>query len=118
MELTLSLVKMVVGLIVVIVLINLFLKYLQKFVAPQDLQFRVIKKIAVSKTSALGIVQVVDHYYLMNLAEQGSSVISELSKGEIEELFKSSGTRKNEQQDFATLLKEKAMNLQDKRKKQ
>ena len=117
MELTLSLIKMVVGLIIVIVLINLFLKYLQKFVAPQDRQFRVIKTIPVSKTSALGIVQVIERYYLMSLAEQGSTVISELSKEEVEQLFTSSDDQASEKIDFAAILKQKTIKLQNKRKK-
>lgn len=116
MELTLSLIKMVVGLAIVIVLINLFLKYLQKIVAPQDEKLRIIKKITVSKTSALGIVQVLDRYYLMSLAEQGSSVITELSENEVDQLVnQQQETAKNE---FAALLKEKALELKDKVKKQ
>lgn len=117
MELTLSLIKMIVGLVLVVFLINLFLKYLQKFVAPQDSKFRVIKKIAVSKTSSIGIVQVVDRYYLMSLAEQSSSVIAELSQDEVDQLFQSSNQQNVDKKNFASLLKEKTAILKDKGKK-
>lgn len=112
MELTLSLLKMVVGLVVVIVLINLCLKYLQKVVAPQDEKLRIIKKVTVSKTSALGIVQVLDRYYLMSLAEQGSTVISELTLTEVQELVQP--TVKHTNSDFAAILKEKTLQLKGK----
>ncbi|GBG94923.1 hypothetical protein LFYK43_13820 [Ligilactobacillus salitolerans] len=117
MQLTLSLVKMAVGLVVVIILINLFLKFLQKYTVPQDNKLQVLKKIPVTKTSALGIVQVVDRYYLMSLAEAGSSILTELSATEAEQLLEPKLKSDMDEKKFANVLIRRTERLKKREKK-
>ena len=79
----LALVKMIAGLAAVLLLIVLTLKYLNRFTSQANENFRVVKKIAVTKSSSLAIVLIVDKYYVMSFSEQENKIIKELSKEEL-----------------------------------
>ena len=82
----LALVKMIAGLAAVLLLIVLTLKYLNRFTSQANENFRVMKKIAVTKSSSLAIVLIIDKYYVMSFSEQENKIIKELSKEEAEKL--------------------------------
>lgn len=84
----LALVKMIAGLAAVLLLIVLTLKYLNRFTSQANENFRVVKKIAVTKSSSLAIVLIVDKYYVMSFSEQENKIIKELSKEESEKLIR------------------------------
>lgn len=78
----LALIRVIAGLAVVLLLLVLTLKYLNRFTSQANESFRVVKKIAVTKTSAIAIVLIVDKYYVMSFSESGNSIIRELSDDE------------------------------------
>ncbi|WP_334115857.1 flagellar biosynthetic protein FliO [Ligilactobacillus sp.] len=91
----LALVKMIAGLVVVLLLLVLTLKYLNRFTNRSNENFRVVKKIAVTKSSSLAIVLIIDKYYVMSFSEQENKIIRELSEEEAEKLIQEN--RQNEE---------------------
>ena len=91
----LALVKMIAGLAVVLLLLVLTLKYLNRFTNRANENFRVVKKIAVTKSSSLAIVLIIDKYYVMSFSEQENKIIRELSEEEAEKLIREN--RQNEE---------------------
>lgn len=77
-----SIVKLIIFLIIIIYLINISLKYLAKYTNQASQKLRIIQKLNVTKTSALGIVQIGEKYYVMSLAEQQNQIIRELTASE------------------------------------
>jgi flagellar protein FliO/FliZ len=77
-----SIIQTIVMLLVVIYLINISLKLLAKHGTQKDATIQIIQKIAVTKTSALAIVKIVDQYYVMSLADQQNQIIRELTPAE------------------------------------
>ncbi|CAH0417892.1 flagellar biosynthetic protein FliO [Periweissella ghanensis] len=77
-----SIIQTIVMLLVVIYLINITLKLLAKHSTQKDAAIQIIQKVAVTKTSALAIVKIVDQYYVMSLAEQQNQIVRELNPAE------------------------------------
>lgn len=77
-----SVIKLIVFLLIIIYLINISLKYLAKYSNQASNKLRIIQKLNVTKTSAIGIVQIGEKYYVMSLAEQQNQIISELTASE------------------------------------
>ena len=91
----LALVRVIAGLAVVLLLLVLTLKYLNRFTNRANENFRVVRKIAVTKSSSLAIVLIIDKYYVMSFSEQENKIIRELSSEEAEKLIQEN--RQNEE---------------------
>jgi flagellar protein FliO/FliZ len=78
----LTVIKMIVGLIIVIYLINIFLKYLNRYSLKTNKAFRILQKIPVSKSSSIGVIQILDHVYVMSFSESQNQILFELSPQE------------------------------------
>ena len=92
----LALVKMIAG---------LSLKYLNRFTSQANENFRVMKKIAVTKSSSLAIVLIIDKYYVMSFSEQENKIIKELSKEEAEKLIQENRQNEERQLEMAENFK-------------
>ena len=101
----LALVKMIAGLAAVLLLIVLTLKYLNRFTSQANENFRVVKKIAVTKSSSLAIVLIIDKYYVMSFSEQENKIIKELSKEEAEKLIQENRQNEERQLEMAENFK-------------
>ena len=101
----LALVKMIAGLAAVLLLIVLTLKYLNRFTRKANENFSVEKKIAVTKSSSLAIVLIVDKYYVMSFSEQENKIIKELSKEEAEKLIRENRQNEERQLEMAENFK-------------
>lgn len=101
----LALFKMIAGLAAVLLLIVLTLKYLNRFTSQANENFRVVKKIAVTKSSSLAIVLIVDKYYVMSFSEQENKIIKELSKEEAEKLIRENRQNEERQLEMAENFK-------------
>ena len=97
----LALVKMIAGLAAVLLLIVLTLKYLNRFTSQANENFRVVKKIAVTKSSSLAIVLIVDKYYVMSFSEQENKIIKE----EAEKLIRENRQNEERQLEMAENFK-------------
>lgn len=113
-----ALVKMIAILAVVIYLINLSLKYLSRYTNQQSTQLEIIQRLAVTKSSAIAIVKILDRYYVMSLAEQENQILRELTTEEVIRLTQENQTMNHEQlgNQFAERLKENVQQLMQKRK--
>lgn len=77
------LVKMIIFLGIILYLANWSLRALERHSQPTGKKMEVLDRIAVSKTAAIGVVKVVDNYYLMSFSEQGTDILKELSVSEV-----------------------------------
>lgn len=88
--------KLIVSLVAVILLLTLFLRYLNRLTTPRHSQLAIIQKIMVSKAVALAIVKIMDSYYVMTISDQSSTVIKKLSTAEADQLNAQPGSVAND----------------------
>ncbi|WP_281165309.1 flagellar biosynthetic protein FliO [Liquorilactobacillus sicerae] len=113
----LTVIKMIIGLVIVIYLINIFLKYLNHYSLKTNKALRILQKIPVSKSSSIGIVQILDHVYVMSFSESQNQILFELSVQEAHKLLKiidqqNFSDTKQTKQAFQELIKKFQDNLQ------
>ncbi|MGX7195972.1 flagellar biosynthetic protein FliO [Enterococcus olivae] len=90
MELLSLLVKMIVFLFVLLYGANQLLRYLNNRTLQQGGKtLQVLERISVSKTSGIGIVKILDSYYVMSLSEQNNQIMKELTEEEVEKYLSS-----------------------------
>jgi flagellar protein FliO/FliZ len=120
METFLSLVKMIAVLLIILYLINVSLKYLNRYTNQQNSQLRILQKVAVSKSSSIGIIQILDKYYVMSFSEQQNQILKELSKEEVAQLRLKTGEISEPLgvKDFSEWVKKAKNQLETKRGKQ
>ncbi|MFT9371984.1 flagellar biosynthetic protein FliO [Liquorilactobacillus hordei] len=107
MDIYIAVFKTIIFLIIIIFMINICLKYLGKYTNQSKRNFRIIQKIAVSKTSAIGIVQIIDTYYVMSFSENRNEILKELNDYEVTQLLDSLENPKsseNNGKDFKQIL--------------
>jgi flagellar protein FliO/FliZ len=122
MEMLFTVLKLIIGLVVVVYLINIFLKYLNHYSLQTNKSFRILQKIPVSKSSSIGIVQIVDRIYVMSFSEQQNQILFEMPADEAKKLLaeiqKTTTTDpKKLQQNFASVLARAKRNLENKKRK-
>ena len=117
MEIVVLLIRMIVFLVVLLYAANQLLKYMnnrsQQF---GDKKLQVLERVAVSKSSAIGIVKILDKYYVMSLAEQTNEIMRELEPEEIERYLASQPKQEFVPKQFSQFFQEKKEQLTGKRK--
>lgn len=96
-------------------MINICLKTLGKYTNQSKKNFRIIQKIAVSKTSSIGIVQVIDTYYVMSFSENHNEILKELNDYEVAQLLDSLENAKSSEhnsKDFKQILQDMSDKIQ------
>ena len=86
MEMALAVVRLIIGLAVVIFLINVLMRYLNKYTTQNNDSLRLVLRVALSKNLSLGIVEVLGSYYVVSMSEQKLEIIRQLDAKEIEQL--------------------------------
>ena len=86
MEMALAVVRLIIGLAVVIFLINVLMRYLNKYTTQNNDSLRLVLRVALSKNLSLGIVEILGSYYLVSMSEQKLEIIRQLDAEEIEQL--------------------------------
>lgn len=86
MEMALAVVRLIIGLAVVIFLINVLMRYLNKYTTQNNDSLRVVLRVALSKNLSLGIVEILGSYYVVSMSEQKLEIIRQLDAEEIEQL--------------------------------
>ncbi|MCI1633813.1 flagellar biosynthetic protein FliO [Liquorilactobacillus nagelii] len=122
MEMLFTVLKLIIGLVVVVYLINIFLKYLNHYSLQTNKSFRILQKIPVSKSSSIGIVQVVDRVYVMSFSEQQNQILFEIPTDEAKKLLAeiqqtTTTDPKKLQQSFVSVLAQAKRNLENKKRK-
>ncbi|WP_207942449.1 hypothetical protein DOK78_000919 [Enterococcus sp. DIV2402] len=85
MEIIFLLVKMIVFLFVLLYGANQLLRYLNNRTHQNGGKtLQVLERIAVSKSSFIAIVKILDKYYVMSLSEQTNEIIRELTPEEVQ----------------------------------
>ena len=84
-EMFFSFVKMVFVLILVILIANVSLKFLNTKINSQSRMIRILEKVNVDAHSSIGIVEIMSNYYLMSFTEKENNILKELSKDQVEE---------------------------------
>lgn len=74
------------GLIVVIWLANVALKYLNHFNNGEMKTIQVVERLSVHKSSSLAIVKIVNEYYLMSFSEQKTETLQKFTAEEAREI--------------------------------
>ncbi len=117
MEIVFLLIRMIVFLVVLLYAANQLLKYMnnrsQQF---GDKKLQVLERVAVSKSSAIGIVKILDKYYVMSLAEQTNEIMRELEPEEVERYLASQSKPELVPKQFSQFFHEKKEQLTGKRK--
>ncbi|MEG0254316.1 MAG: flagellar biosynthetic protein FliO [Vagococcus sp.] len=78
--------KSIVFLVVIILLIQIVLSYLNKFNQSQSKNIEIIEKLSVNKDSSMAIVLVCGSYYLMSLTPTNNQMIKKLNEFEVREI--------------------------------
>lgn len=86
MEVALAVVRLIIGLAVVIFLINVLMRYLNKYTTQNNDSLRLVLRVALSKNLSLGIVEILGSYYVVSMSEQKLEIIRQLDATEIEQL--------------------------------
>ncbi|KRM62942.1 hypothetical protein FC14_GL001182 [Ligilactobacillus agilis DSM 20509] len=86
MEMALAVVRLIIGLVVVIFLINVLMRYLNKYTTQNNDSLRLVLRVALSKNLSLGIVEILGSYYVVSMSEQKLEIIRQLDAEEIEQL--------------------------------
>lgn len=86
MEMVLAVVRLIIGLAVVIFLINVLMRYLNKYTTQNNDSLRLVLRVALSKNLSLGIVEILGSYYVVSMSEQKLEIIRQLEATEIEQL--------------------------------
>ena len=86
MEMALAVVRLIIGLAVVIFLINVLMRYLNKYTTQNNDSLRLVLRVALSKNLSLGIVEILGSYYVVSMSEQKLEIIRQLEATEIEQL--------------------------------
>lgn len=86
MEMALAVVRLIIGLAVVIFLINVLMRYLNKYITQNNDSLRLVLRVALSKNLSLGIVEILGSYYVVSMSEQKLEIIRQLEATEIEQL--------------------------------
>lgn len=86
MEMALAVVRLIIGLAVVIFLINVLMRYLNKYTTQNNDSLRLVLRVALSKNLGLGIVEILGSYYVVSMSEQKLEIIRQLDAEEIEQL--------------------------------
>ncbi|WP_311406622.1 flagellar biosynthetic protein FliO [Liquorilactobacillus uvarum] len=117
MDIFFSLIKISVFLLIIIYLINVSLKYLNKYTNQTNSTFRILRKIAVSKTSSIGIVQIIDKYYVMSFSEQKNEILKELTEEEAGKFLASieQVSRSKNAPEFSDILRKVTKKLSNKK---
>ncbi|KRM96860.1 hypothetical protein FC19_GL000386 [Liquorilactobacillus aquaticus DSM 21051] len=75
-----------------------------------------MRKIAVSKTSSIGVVQIVDKYYVMSFSEQQNEILKELTEEEAVKFLASlERTPSKAAPEFSDVLKKVTKKLSNKK---
>lgn len=98
MEPFIHILRSIAGLIVVIWLANVSLKFLNKYTNQDTKSMQVVERLSVHKASSLAIVKIVDDYYLMSFSEQKTETLRKFSKEEAIEIEKRLAAQKEQTQ--------------------
>lgn len=88
MESFLYILRSIGGLIIVIWLANVALKYLNNFTNGEKKSIQIVERLSVHKTSSLAIVKIVNEYYLMSFSEQKTETLQKFTVEEAAEIEK------------------------------
>ena len=86
METFLYILRSIGGLIIVIWLANIALKYLNHFNNGEMKTIQVVERLSVHKSSSLAIVKIVNDYYLMSFSEQKTETLQKFTAEEALEI--------------------------------
>lgn len=78
--------KSIVFLVIVILLIQIVLSYINKFNQAQSKNIEIIEKLTINKDSSMAIVLVCGSYYLMSLTPTSNQLIKKLNEFEVREI--------------------------------
>ncbi|EJF02206.1 flagellar biosynthetic protein FliO [Liquorilactobacillus mali] len=120
MDIYITVLKTIIFLIIIIFMINICLKFLGKYTNQSRKNFRVVQKIVVSKTSSIGIVQIIDAYYVMSFSENRNEILKELSDYEVTRLLNSlenSKKSENSSKNFKQVLQDMNDKIQELKKR-
>ncbi len=83
-QMLLSFFKMIFVLILVILIANVTLKFLNSKINSKGRMIKIIEKISVDAHSSIGIVQIMGDYYLMSFTEKENLILKDLSKDDVD----------------------------------
>ncbi|APZ49637.1 hypothetical protein BW721_08190 [Jeotgalibaca sp. PTS2502] len=82
--------KMVVALVVIIFSANILLQKMNQLSSKGSPNMKVIERLALSRTSSICIVEVMEKYYLMSCTEQHNEILKEIDASEMKRVTPSS----------------------------
>lgn len=80
--------KNLLVLIMVIVLVNLLLRYVNKYMTKNNNIIRIIERLSTNKDSSLCVVMICNKYYLMSFTKEGHNILKDLQEEEVEEILR------------------------------
>ncbi|WP_313628663.1 flagellar biosynthetic protein FliO [Enterococcus italicus] len=120
MEESLAIVKTFILLGVVIYLISLSLKFLNRYTNRVTRGISILQKVSVTKSSSIGVIKIAETYYVMSFSETQNQILKELTVDEAKlflQNLQAETTETEVSRDFANLLKETSERMFKKRPK-
>ena len=91
----LTMFQTIVVLIIVIILANISLKWMNRNFQMKGKVVKIIEKTPISSNSSLAVVKIIDTYYLMSFSEKENTILKELEKAEVDEILLSTEGENN-----------------------
>lgn len=83
-----QIIKTIISLIIVILLANIILKSLNKYTKNNNRRIIIIEKISVGNNSSIGIIKVLNEYFLMSFTNTKNEILKKLDEEEVLEYIK------------------------------
>lgn len=83
-----QIIKSIISLIIVILLANIILKSLNKYTKNNNRGIIIIEKISVGNNSSIGIIKVLNEYFLMSFTNTNNEILKKLDEEEVLEYIK------------------------------
>lgn len=84
----LTIIYTIIILILVIVIANISLRFVNKNMIKHNRLIKIIEKVGLSNNSSIGVVQICGNYYLMSFTGADNKILKELDKDDVEDIIK------------------------------
>lgn len=100
-----SVIQGIIALILVILLANISLRFVNKQMSKNNKMIKVVERVPVSNNSSLSIVDICGIYYLMSFTGNDNKILKELDKEEVDNFIKNIDKNNKESVDSGFIAK-------------
>lgn len=73
---------------IVIVLANIVLRYVNRYMTKNNNIIKIVERLSTNKDSSICVVKICDKYYLMSFTKESHNILKDLNKDVVEEILR------------------------------